>query len=415
MLSAVVMMGAVIVLLAGALGDRTSLPKLGAGLSTSVARILPGSTQDASQAAAPADPAPAVSYDAGTAQLAVDALNQQLAQLQQQVDQRDKELDAVRADENVEQQKLTALKQQRQSEEAAIAQLQAQHQQLASAQQAEASSASAQRLAANAALQKQSAELQAQIKQQFEQLVMLRTNQDQERHALDTLHLQRRAEEDAITRLQSQKEQMAAAATSAPVSPPQVTPAQAKRSAPVSHVTPVPTPTPTPVPTLAPTPAPTNDTMQSAVAQLRARQRDVPPSPPGPMAPMAAPARPPTFAADQPKLIVSTKGVLITARELVASGRLAEARDLLMKARADSALRPVTPDQPYATGATAVANQIGAAINFLDVGNSVRALDAINVAMDNVGTGVTYAPAYSATAATGRYPYSSYYDGEARR
>lgn len=405
MLSAVVMMGAFIVLVAGALGGLAPLPELSAGLSASVARLLPGGTQDISQAPPATAPARSASYDGGTAQPAIDALNQQLAQLQQQLDQRDKRLDAVRADENAEQQKLTALKQQRQSEDAAIAQLQAQHQQLVSAQQAEASSASAQasaaeaqRQVANAALQKQSAELQAQIKQQFEQLAMLRTNQDQERHALDALHLQRRAEEDAVARLQTQKEQMASAATPAAVPPP-----QPKRSAPVSRVPP------------APTPTQTNDTMQSAVAQLRARQRDVLPPMPEPAAPAAAPSRPLAYARDEPKLIVSTKGVLITARELVASGRLGEARDLLMKARADSALRPVTPNQPYATGSTAVANQIGAAINFLDVGNPGRALDAINLAMDNVGTGSANPSTYSATAATGHYPYSSYYDGEARR
>jgi hypothetical protein len=86
-----------------------------------------------------------------------------------------------------------------------------------------------------------------------------------------------------------------------------------------------------------------------------------------------------------------------------------------MKARAESALRLVTPDQPYATGATAVSNQIGAAINFLDVGNSGKALDSINLAMDNVGTGSNNASTYSATATTSHYPYSSYYDGQARR
>lgn len=426
MLAAVVIMGAVIVLVAGALGNLVSLRGLSAEPPTSVARLPPGSTQDTPQAPAPAPP-PSASDDAATAQPAIDALHQQLAQLQQQIDQRDKELDAVRADANAEQQKVTALNQQRRSEEAAVAQLQAQHQHLASAQQADASSAAAQasaaaaqasaaaaqRQTANAALLKQSADLQAQIKQQFEQLAMLHTNEDQERHALDALHQQRRAEEDAVARLQSQKEQLAAAATSAPVSVAQVSPLQVKRLASVSHVAPAP----------APTPAPTNDTMQSAVAQLRARQREVPPPPAGPMAPVgapvaaptAAPSRPVAYAANQPRLIVSTKGVLITARELVASGRLAEARDLLMKARAESALRPVTPDQPYATGATAVSNQIGAAIGFIDVGNSVKALDAINFAMDSVGTVSNNAPTYSATAATGHYPYSSYYDGEARR
>ncbi len=395
MLAAVVIMGAVMVLLAGVLGDLASFPVKSAGHSASVARNLPLSTQGTSQDPPPSTLPPSASYDGGTAQPAIDALHQQLAQLQQQVDQRDKQLDAVRSDTNAEQQKLTALKQQRQSEEAAVTQLQAQHQQL-SAEQAEASSASAQasaaaaqRQAANAALQKQSADLQAQIKQQFEQLAMLRTNMDQERRALDTLHQQRRTEEDAVARLQSQKAQMASVVTPAPVSPP-----QAKRPAPVNPET------------------PPNDTMQGAVAQLRARQRDVQPAPPGVM---PTPQKPQVYALNEPRLIVSTKGVLITARELVASGRLGEARDLLLKARADSALRPVTPDQPNATGVTAVSNQIGAAINFLEVGNSGRALDAINLAMDNVGTGARYAPAYSATAVTEHYPYSSYYDGEARR
>ena len=407
LLAAVVMFGAVIVLLAGALGNLTSLPQLSAGPPTNVARVVSGSTQDTPQPSAPAAPPPSASYVAGTAQPAIDALNQQLAQLQQKVDQRGKELDAVRADETAEQQKLTALKQQRQSEEATVEQLQAQHQRAVSVQQAEANSASAQasaaaaqRQAANAALQKQSMDLQAQIKQQFDELAMLRTNQDQERHALDTLRQQRRAEEDAVNRLRAQKEQMAAAGTPPPVYP-SASPPQANRSAPVSHVTPA------------------NDSMQSVVAQLRARQREVPP--PSPSAPTTAPPIPRAYAQDAPRLIVSTKGVLITARELVASGRLTEARQLLMKARAESSLRSVTPDQPYATGATAVASQIGVAINFLDVGNSEGALDAINRAMDRVGTGSNYAPPYSATAATAataateHYPYSSYYDGEARR
>src|SRR5689334_6125236 len=136
LLAAVVIMGAVMVLLAGVLGDLASFPGVSAGHSTRVARDLPVTTQGASQAPPPATPSPNASYDAGAAQPAIDALNQQLAQLQQKVDQRDKQLDAVRADANAEQQKLTALKQQRQSEEAAVTQLQAQRQQL-SAQQAE--------------------------------------------------------------------------------------------------------------------------------------------------------------------------------------------------------------------------------------------------------------------------------------
>lgn len=121
--------------------------------------------------------------------------------------------------------------------------------------------------------------------------------------------------------------------------------------------------------------------MQSAVAQLRAREVSPPMSKPAEASSLA-----PRYAPGSPQLVIATKGVLISARELVASGRPAEARQLLMKAQAEAALHPVTPDQPYATGGSSVATQIGAAIQFLDAGNSVRALQAINSAMDNVGS-----------------------------
>jgi hypothetical protein len=364
LLSGVVMVGAVVVFLAGALGNVASLPDLSAVLSNSIARVLPDRPQVPTSDLTPAAPPPAASSDAGAAQPVIEALNQQLSQLQQQVDQRAKELDALRADANAEQRKLTTIQQQREAEEAAVAQARALHQQLEGAQKTVASTAFAevaQQKAANAALQKESADLQAQIKLESDQLASLRSNEDQERHSLDTLYQQRRAAEDAVGRLQSQREQLAAAQASPPVSAP---PPHARPPAPASHAT-------------------TSDTMQSAVAQLRAKEREVPPPP---ARPVEATSLAPRYAPSSPQLIIATKGVLISARELVASGRPAEARQMLMKAQAAAALHPVTPGQPYATGGSSVATQIGAAIGFLDAGNSVRALQAINSAMDNVGS-----------------------------
>lgn len=161
LLSGVVMVGAVVVFLAGALGNVTSLPDLSTVLSNSIARMLPDRAQVPTEALTPAAAPPplAASSDASTAQPVIEALNQQLSQLQRQADQRGKELDALRAGENAEQQRLTALQQQRQAEEAAVAQLQAQHQQLEGIQKAitnSAFAAAAQQKTANAALQKES-------------------------------------------------------------------------------------------------------------------------------------------------------------------------------------------------------------------------------------------------------------------
>jgi hypothetical protein len=87
-----------------------------------------------------------------------------------------------------------------------------------------------------------------------------------------------------------------------------------------------------------------------------------------------------------------------------------------MKARAESTLRSVTPDQPIATGRSAAAIQIGDAIRLLDAGNTGSALQAINLAMDSTNDGGRDWPVNPRT--TGSYGAPTgvpNYDGGARR
>jgi septal ring factor EnvC (AmiA/AmiB activator) len=391
LIPAVVMVGAVVVLLAGALGNVDSLPELTTMLRGRVTGAMSGSAQAPPQSYVNTTPVPSTASIAETPQPAVEALKSQLVQLQQQVDQGRTEVAALRAQEDAEQRRLATTQQQRQVEDSAVIQLKSQRQSLADQMQAAQSSASSQpppavvqQQASNAALQKQSADLQAQIKQQSDQLAALRANEDQQHKALEALHQQRQAEEAAVAGLKSQKEQLAAAQTPAPQSR-----REPKQSAPSGHL------------------AATNTTMDNAVAELRARQQRQSVQPPARKAEPVSTAQ--AHSPGQPVLIVSTKGVLITARELIASGRANEARQLLMRAQAESALRPVTPDQPYAAGGNMVASQIGNAIRFIDSGNSGQAIQAINIAMDNVGNAWASGAAYPPAPMPGGYtPGSSY-------
>jgi hypothetical protein len=153
--------------------------------------------------------------------------------------------------------------------------------------------------------------------------------------------------------------------------------------------------------------------MQATLAELRAKERVA-------QRPQQQTTQPPSVpsqnASTQPVLIVSTRGVLVTARELLASGRAADARQLLMKAQAESTLHPVTPDQPLATGRSAAAIQINDAIRLLDAGKTGGALQAINVAMDSTRDGPGGWPTYPQ--GSGSYGPSAVppnYDGNTRR
>lgn len=220
-------------------------------------------------------------------------------------------------------------------------------------------------------LRQQAAELQGQIAQRSRELASLNSNEDQARHELDALHQQRQTEEAAISQLQAQQKQMAATA-------PQETPAR-------------------PQPAAQPAPTPSDNTsVQAALARLRATaqhpRRQVQP----------APSR---RVASQPEQVQTPRDDLENARNLLVSGRSADARQLLVLAQAQSQLHPVTPDQPFATGGSLTATRISDAIRFLDRGNTRYALRAINMAMDSTTTATSTWPAYPSSPPQGnQYP-----------
>ncbi len=402
LMPAVMMVGALVVLFAGALGDVKSLPNLSTTFPALIASVVPNRTEASTTVATPVAPSPAavpaaVKQHASTAapiqQPATDALQQQVAELQAQIAQRAKELGELRSNEDAAHHDLDTLQQQRKDEEAAVARLKSQQQQLAAAPPpaTEASAVAPQQKANNDALQRQATELQAQIKQRSEELASLGTSVDQAHRQLDALHQQRQADEAAVARLQSQQVQSAAAEPSNP----------ATRSRPEQQAS---QPKPAPAPTTA---------MQATLAELRAKERVTQRPQQQTTQPTSVPSQ---NASTQPVLIVSTRGVLVTARELLASGRAADARQLLMKAQAESTLHPVTPDQPLATGRSAAAIQINDAIRLLDAGKTGSALQAINVAMDSTRDGPGGWPAYPQE--SGSYGASAgppNYDGNARR
>jgi hypothetical protein len=83
----------------------------------------------------------------------------------------------------------------------------------------------------------------------------------------------------------------------------------------------------------------------------------------------------------QPAQIPSPSANLMTARQLLVSGRTEEARNLLVRAQTQIVLQPVAPDRPAAEGGSVAATRIGGAIRLLDEGNTGGAVQAINIAM----------------------------------
>jgi hypothetical protein len=72
---------------------------------------------------------------------------------------------------------------------------------------------------------------------------------------------------------------------------------------------------------------------------------------------------------------------LMTARQLLVSGRAEEARNLLVRAQTQMVFQPVAPDRPTAEGGNVAATRIGGAIRLLDEGNTKGAVQEINIAM----------------------------------
>jgi hypothetical protein len=82
-------------------------------------------------------------------------------------------------------------------------------------------------------------------------------------------------------------------------------------------------------------------------------------------------------------MIPSPSANLITARQLLVSGRTEEARALLVRVQTQMVFQPVAPDQPVAEGGNVAATRVGDAIRMLDQGNTGSAMQAINIAMNS--------------------------------
>jgi hypothetical protein len=217
-------------------------------------------------------------------------------------------------------------------------------------------------------LQNQVSALQAQISQRTKELASLQGDEDQARHEIDALHQQQAAEQAAFDKLKE---------TESKASNP---PPQAAAPAP-------------PLPQLQPQPAsatapPIRNEAETTLSRLRAEQKPITAAMPrnSPAQPGRRLQSPPTAA---PPLLPETAPAasawsdLLNARSLLASGRAAEARQTLMRAQAQSVLRPVTPDQPYATGDNLTAMRIRDAIRKLDSGSTTSALQDIDLAMNS--------------------------------
>jgi hypothetical protein len=79
-----------------------------------------------------------------------------------------------------------------------------------------------------------------------------------------------------------------------------------------------------------------------------------------------------------PDMSASILGDMVTARQLVYDGRIAEARQLLAKVQVAMVLRPVTPDQPSRDDTNLAASRIGTAMHLLDHNDRQQAIQTIN-------------------------------------
>jgi hypothetical protein len=125
-----------------------------------------------------------------------------------------------------------------------------------------------------------------------------------------------------------------------------------------------------------------------------------------------------SFPAPQESALMSLPAAnLMTARQLLVSGRTAEARDLLARVQTQMVFQPVAPDRPVAEAGNVAATRVGDAIRMLDQGNTGRAMQAINIAMNSHaaeqgGDGQPWQRYPASVQPWYVYPLSSnYYDG----
>jgi hypothetical protein len=132
-----------------------------------------------------------------------------------------------------------------------------------------------------------------------------------------------------------------------------------------------------------------------------------------PTQPMPSP-QPPQFMP-----AASASQQLQTARQWLSAGRPDEARRVLAMVQTQMVFQPVTPDQPAAQGANPSATDIGDAIRWLDMGASGQAMQSITRAIDDAnvaGRPVRAWSGYPTGAPSGNVPPPpSYYTGNVNR
>ena len=225
------------------------------------------------------------------------------------------------------------------------------------------------------ALERQVSDLQTQLAQRSQDLASLHASQAQMRRDLGTLLQQRQS----ATQVQPAPQGQAAQPTVITLSPQDLaswrsSPDQQRDSSTVQP----------------------QNSAEAALARLRAHERSAStvPATVVPLSGLSVLARQqsqrqpsqalfpsPRVEPTPPAQIPSPSANLITARQLLVSGRTEEARTLLVRTQTQMVLQPVAPDRPAAEGGSVAATRIGGAIRLLDEGNTRGAMQAINIAM----------------------------------
>ena len=153
--------------------------------------------------------------------------------------------------------------------------------------------------------------------------------------------------------------------------------------------------------------------------QARAAAGADPAQPPAQPVSLQEPTQPmPTPQPPQLMPAPSASQQLQTARQWLSAGRPDEARRVLAMVQTQMVFQPVTPDQPAAQGGNPSATDIGDAIRWLDMGASGQAMQSITRAIDDANLAsrpVRAWSGYPTGAPSGSVPPPSYYTGNVNR
>jgi signal transduction histidine kinase len=337
LLPAFALMGALLVLFAGALSDRVgsygpagNAVRVGSGASDRTReqpradnwQTVPIASQPEPQAAQPQAARDALQHQVQSLQQQATTLQQQLAQRSQELDQRNQELDrrsreiqAAQAEADKLRQGAATLRQQQQADETKERQLAARADEL------------------NHRTQELDQRKQ-QLDQRSHDTEAAQAEADRLRQVIDALRQQSKAEEATLARQKAED--------------------------------------------------------ASLTRQKAKQQQLVATAAPQPAAPpkRAEPSTGPTDAG-------SPAQHLAAAKQWLAAGRPDEARRLLAMVQTQLVLQPVTPDAPQARGASAPAAEVGNAIRWLDIGAVGQATQAIDLAIQATNGSVGRVRAWS--------------------